>query len=134
MRLPVLASCLALAFAGCGSDDEDEGAAPASAPETSGNTVAMKNIEFKPAQLTVKAGDTVTWVNQEGVDHNVVATEGATFKSDTFGQDGTFEFKTEKAGTISYVCTLHPGMDGTLTVASPTGGPTQLTATLPQRG
>jgi plastocyanin len=50
------------------------------------------------------------------VERNVVATDGATFKSDTFGKDGTFKVKTEKPGKISYVCTIHEGMGGSITV------------------
>jgi len=117
MRLGALAICLVLALAGCGSDDDE--AAPSGgegAAEKAPNTVGMKDIAFDPGQLTVKAGDTVKWVNNEEVEHNVVATKGATFKSDNFGIDGTFEFKTEKAGEIAYVCTIHPGMDGSITV------------------
>ena len=33
-----------------------------------------------------------------------------------FGQGGTYTFKPTKAGTIAYVCTIHPGMTGTLNV------------------
>jgi plastocyanin len=46
----------------------------------------------------------------------VTAKSGASFHSDNFGQGGTYEFTPKKAGTIKYTCTLHPGMDGTLTV------------------
>ncbi len=48
--------------------------------------------------------------------HDVTAREGADFKSKVFGQDETFEYTTEKAGEIAYTCTLHPGMDGAVTV------------------
>jgi plastocyanin len=76
----------------------------------------MKNIAFNPDAVTVKAGQTITWVDDEPVEHNVVATGGADFKSEVFGQDGTFEFTPKKAGEITYECTLHPGMDGKITV------------------
>ena len=36
--------------------------------------------------------------------------------NDNFGKGGTFSFTPTKAGKISYVCTIHPGMTGTLTV------------------
>jgi plastocyanin len=45
-----------------------------------------------------------------------VAQEGADFESDTFGEGGTFSYTPDRPGTIAYVCTIHPGMDGTLTV------------------
>jgi plastocyanin len=76
----------------------------------------MQNIAFDPASVTVKVGQTVTWVNDDSVTHNVTAQSGAAFKSNNFGQGGTYSFKATKPGTIKYVCTLHPGMDGTLIV------------------
>lgn len=78
--------------------------------------IKMKDVAFDPAQTTVKVGQKVEWENEDGFDHNVVAQQGADFKSANFGQGKTFEFTPTAAGTIQYVCTLHPGMDGTLTV------------------
>ena len=48
--------------------------------------------------------------------HGVLAKTGATFKSSDFGQGATFSTKATKAGTITYVCTIHPGMTGTIVV------------------
>ena len=79
-------------------------------------TIKMQSIQFAPKTQAVKVGQTVSWVNEDGVDHNVTAQSGATFKSNDFGQGGTYTFKPTKAGTIAYVCTIHPGMTGTLNV------------------
>lgn len=119
----------ALAATGCGgSDDKSSSDRPAAltqapagtktAATESGGTVNidMKNIRFAPASQTVSVGQKVVWTNQDTVDHNVKAEEGADFSSDDFGKDGTYSFTPTKAGTIKYTCTLHPGMDGTLTV------------------
>lgn len=125
LALPLVV--LAVAAAGCGGSDDDAAAtgsgataAPSTAADvpTSGNVVpvAMKDIQFAPREQTVKVGQTVRWENQEDVPHNVTATKGETFRSDNFSKGGSFEFKPTKAGTISYVCTIHPGMGGTLTV------------------
>ncbi len=115
-----------LAVAGCGSSDTTEADSAASSPSTStaaaapaaggDGEVGMEGIAFGPESITVKVGEKVTWTNNEDVPHNVVAEEGADFQSETFGKDGTFSYTPEKAGTIAYVCTLHPGMDGTITV------------------
>lgn len=117
-------ACAALLAAGCGSDDDKSNSDSASTtpapgkatPAASTTDISMKSIKFDPKEDAVKVGQTVTWTNDDGVDHNVVATEGADFKSDDFGQGKTYTFKADKAGTIKYTCTLHPGMDGTLTV------------------
>ena len=77
----------------------------------------MKEVRFMPDRLTIKVGETVTWRNEEALDHNVVAQKGAKFRSRAFGQGGTYTFAPERAGTIDYVCTLHPGMDGQIVVS-----------------
>jgi plastocyanin len=79
--------------------------------------VAMKNIQFAPKALAAKTGQTITWTNQDSVDHNVTAVGGASFKSANFGKGGTYRYRPTAPGRISYVCTLHPGMSGTITVA-----------------
>jgi plastocyanin len=136
--LVLLLACVALAAvaAGCGSSNNDSSsssssssaAAPAAADTSSTEStsssasggkeveVKMQNIAFAPKDVTVKVGQTVKWSNEDTVDHNVTAKSGATFKSDLFGKGGTFTFKADKAGSITYVCTVHPGMEGTITV------------------
>ena len=91
-------------------------ATPASSASSSGTAVTLKDIAFAPSHLTVKAAQKVTWTNQDSVAHNVTATKGATFKSQNLAQGDTFTFTPKQAGTITYACTLHPGMTATLTV------------------
>jgi plastocyanin len=64
----------------------------------------------------VKVGETLTWSNAEGVDHNVTARRGAHFASQAFGEGKTYRFTPRRAGTVAYVCTLHPGMSGRIVV------------------
>jgi plastocyanin len=117
MRLiTMLAACLALALAGCGGGDDNGGGGSSSSSSGNSVTIDMKDIKFAPKDATVKVGQTVKWVNQDTVDHNVTAKSGADFKSELFGNGKSFEWKADKAGTVSYVCTVHPGMVGTLDV------------------
>jgi plastocyanin len=119
MRLMImLAACVALLLAGCGGGNDNGGGGSSSSGSSSGSTVTidMKNIKFAPQDATVKVGQTVKWVNQDTVDHDVQAKSGADFKSDLFGNGKSFEWKADKAGTVNYVCTVHPGMVGTLKV------------------
>jgi plastocyanin len=141
--LTVLSVVAALGlFAGCG-DDDDAGATPAAAPpaqttapdadstatapsessESGGAeaaagqvAVSMKDIEFVPDQVTVKVGQEIVWTNDEAIVHNVVAQEGADFESETMQEGDTFTYTPTEPGTIEYVCTFHPGQDGTITV------------------
>ena len=120
-RIPaLLLALIALAAAGCGSsnDSSSENTSSAPAPASGGGgavTIDMKNIQFEPTSATVKVGQTVKWVNEDDVPHDVV---GGPLKSKTFGKGGSFEFTPKKAETISYVCTIHPNMKATLTVTS----------------
>jgi plastocyanin len=119
--LLALGAIAALAAAGCGGGDNGStSSAPAStaAASSSGGGVAIKmqNIAFDPKDVTVKVGQKVTWTNDDSVDHNVTSQSGETIKSDNFGKGGTFSFTPTKAGTIKYVCTIHPGMTATLNV------------------
>ena len=121
--LTAVAASLALLAGGCSSETDvttapaENPGAPAKKPAGTkdATTVAMKDIQFEPKNLEVKVGQTVTWVNEDDVEHNAVANEGE-FKSELFGRAGTYDYKATQPGTIEYVCTVHPGMDGTLTV------------------
>ncbi|MEA2218211.1 MAG: hypothetical protein QOJ35_837 [Solirubrobacteraceae bacterium] len=91
-------------------------AASAAAPAGTRVAVAMKDVRFSAQHATVAVGGTVTWTNEDRVPHNVVATSGADFASKNFGLGETYAFHATTPGTIAYVCTLHQGMSGTLTV------------------
>jgi plastocyanin len=137
--IALLLGCLALALvaAGCGGGGDNNGgggsssnssstttsstttsssSAPAPAATGGGGSVTMKSIKFNPATVKVKAGDTVTWTNEDSVGHDVT---NKSFKSGSAGgiEPGqSFKHKFAKAGTFKYVCTVHPGMQGTVVV------------------
>ena len=139
-RLTIATACaaLALALAACGKDDESQtgrdaggdGATVTTNPTPEAGTstqseaqesndivsVSMKDIKFVPQEATVKVGQKITWTNDEPVPHNVTAEQGADFKSDTLNEGDTFEYTPTKAGTIDYVCTIHPNQTGKLIV------------------
>ncbi|HUR24220.1 MAG TPA: plastocyanin/azurin family copper-binding protein [Acidimicrobiales bacterium] len=78
--------------------------------------MVLKDIAFKPGTISVKAGDTVSWrFEDKGIAHNVVA-DDESFKSDT-KESGVFQHTFGGAGTFKYSCTVHPGMNGTVTVS-----------------
>jgi plastocyanin len=121
-----LAACIVLVAAGCGGSGNTSSSAPSStgqsgstsAPAAKGSVmqIAMKNIQFVPKDATAKVGQTVRWGNEDTVSHDVKATSGASFSSSLFGHGGTYQVKLTKPGKISYVCTIHPGMVGTINV------------------
>ena len=79
--------------------------------------VSIKNMQFTPATLTIKVGQTVTWTNDDDRDHTVVSADGGkTFKSDNLSRKETFKHKFDKKGKYPYACAYHPRMKGTIVV------------------
>ena len=72
-------------------------------------------MKFNPPELTVKAGETVEWVNDDILPHNVVANDKS-FDSGTLHQGQHWKWTAKTKGTFPYVCTLHPTMKATLVV------------------
>jgi plastocyanin len=83
--------------------------------------VKLDNFTFAPQRLTVKAGTTVTWLNEDDIPHTVVAT-GLAFRSKVLDTDDKFSFTFTTAGTFEYFCSLHPHMTGTIVVETTAGG------------
>ncbi len=85
------------------------------APSSGVMEISIVDFNFDPAEMEVPVGTTVRWTNNDSFDHNVKADDG-TFESETLGGGDTFEFTFESAGTFSYICGIHPSMQGTITV------------------
>ncbi len=111
---PLLAG--AIFAAGCGGGDEPatKPAAAKPAAETAATVVELTGSTFAPETVDVKAGDTISFVNQDEIAHT--ATASGTFDSGSMAGGAEFSFTAEKAGQISYVCSFHPGMTGTINV------------------
>lgn len=112
-----LALLLALGLAACGGDDGDGGSeATAAACPDGAVVIAMRDIKFDPEQATAKVGQEVCWPNEDEIQHNAVAESGADFESPLYGKGETFTTTIDQPGTVDYVCTIHPGMVGTIRV------------------
>ena len=88
-----------------------------SAPKTV--TVVIRDFKFEPATVTVDAGDTVEWKNDDSVPHTATADgEGQkpAFDSGTIQTGAAWRFVARNKGTYNYTCTLHPNMEGKLIV------------------
>ena len=82
---------------------------------SSTNNVTIQGDAFTPSSLTVKVGDTVTWINNDNHDHTVTSDNG-TFNSGNIANGSTFSFTFNTAGTYSYNCSIHTSMTGTIVV------------------
>ena len=79
------------------------------------NAVIIKNFDFAPMSITVKAGTSVTWKNLDGEPHTVTSVDGL-FRSGAIDQNESFTFKFDKPGTYHFTCSIHPRMVGTIVV------------------
>jgi plastocyanin len=77
--------------------------------------VDMKNIQFKPKNITIKPGDEVTWTNRDTAQHDATARNGD-FETDLLSKGETATIPLNDPGTINYYCTVHPTMEGKITV------------------
>ena len=100
--------------AGCGS--AKPAATPAPTPTAAAVVpVAMRDIKFGPARVTVTVGQTVRWTNHDKVAHTVASAEAQDrLRGDRGGQ--TYEYRATKPGTFPYYCTIHAGQTGVLVV------------------
>jgi plastocyanin len=110
-----------------GGEQPDASAAPSG--DASGEVVEITvgtdtgtANEFIPDEISVPAGATVrlTFVNEsDSVPHNLTFGDpinAATATTVAPGEEETIEFTAPEAGEYTFVCTLHPGMEGTLVV------------------
>jgi plastocyanin len=85
--------------------------ATARAPE---HVIVMDGVKFNPAAVTVQRGDSVVWTNKDPFPHT--ATAKGVFDSREIASGKSWKWTARKAGSYEYVCTLHPGMKGGITV------------------
>jgi plastocyanin len=125
--LAATAAGVALTLSACGGSPPPAAAAappaPSSppAPAVTANPVAttsvgIANFAFSPAAITVKAGSTVTWTNQDE-DAHTVAISGSP-ASQPLQNGDTFTHTFAQPGTYSYLCTIHPYMRGMVVVTA----------------
>ncbi|MDR4307542.1 cupredoxin family copper-binding protein [Chelatococcus sambhunathii] len=86
-----------------------------------GTEVPIESMAFQTPEVKCKVGDTVTWVNKDGIAHNVHFRQGP-MKGNPKAQGkmlntgDKYSVKFLQAGDYSYVCTPHPMMKGKVIV------------------
>lgn len=118
LKTVLTASLTALALAACGSGGDSAGdtgdADGTAAADAGGTSVSIVDNAFEPTTLEAGTGDTVTWTNDGGAAHTV------TFDDEDSGNlepGATYERTFEESGEYDYVCTIHAGMEGTVSVS-----------------
>ncbi|MGD0534798.1 MAG: plastocyanin/azurin family copper-binding protein [Methanoregula sp.] len=83
----------------------------------SDNTVLIQNMAYNPAQITVKAGEIVRWVNKDKVVHSVVFSKDSKIDpSGPLSASQSFSVKFYDTGVYNYSCGIHPQMQGSVVV------------------
>jgi plastocyanin len=115
MRSPItlfVAAVAMLTLGACGGGGNDESAGAAA--NGSGARVTVETFNFQPDPITVDAGTTITFVNEDEIDHTVTAGTRAAptpevFNGELPGRGATFELTLDEPGTYDYFCNIHPG-------------------------
>ena len=76
--------------------------------------VAIRDMQFVPAELSVAKGDEIVWTNEDYFPHT--ATAAGVFDSKTIESKHQWRYRAQQTGEIPYVCTLHPTMKARLVV------------------
>ena len=84
------------------------------APAGDAANVVIADLEFKPSTITVRIGDTVTWINKDFVEHTATSRDGV-FDVAT-PKTKPAHWRAQKEGDFAYYCRLHPNMTGVIRV------------------
>jgi len=79
--------------------------------------VHINNFAFGPQTLTVRAGMTVTWVNDDEEPHTVTASDHS-YHSPILNTGGRVSHRYDAPGQYAYFCSLHPHMTGRIVVTA----------------
>jgi plastocyanin len=87
----------------------------AGASASSTHTVTLKNTAFHPGTLSIRRGESVKWVWEDGETEHNVTFRGMHSKTQAHG---SYTIRFQKRGTFSYDCTIHiaEGMKGKIVV------------------
>ena len=80
-------------------------------------TVIIQGFQFQPAEILIKQGGSVTFINKDSTPHTATPTKNAQFTGTgrlKRNQEKTVMF--EELGVQDYFCEIHPSMKGMVTV------------------
>lgn len=80
-------------------------------------TVMIEGFQFTPAEITLKAGGMVTFINRDSTPHTVTPDLAEAFISTgRLTKDESKNLVFDTPGVYSYHCEIHPSMMGKITV------------------
>ena len=128
--LALLLSGAAVVLAGCGDTTTDEDAGEAPSPTDEGAavdcdadpgdlvTVTIPEFAFQPDPVEISACDSVAWENTHTQAHTSTGDGDQQWSTGNLAAGATSEpVRFEAAGEFTYICALHPFMQGTVQVS-----------------
>jgi plastocyanin len=79
-------------------------------------TLLIKNFSFKPANITIKRGTKVRWINNDSAAHTATANNKRSFDSGRLGKGQSYTHTFKSVGKKRYLCKIHPHMRGSVLV------------------
>ena len=79
-------------------------------------TVLIQGFKFKPANITIKRGTKVRWINKDRAHHTATANNGRSFNSGLLRKGERYSHTFKSAGKKRYLCKIHPHMRGSVVV------------------
>ena len=76
--------------------------------------ITIENMEFAPAEVSARVGDTIEWINKDVLVHTATARNGDFDVATPPKKTVTSLLK--KAGTVEYYCRYHPNMKAVLRI------------------
>jgi len=80
------------------------------------NQVTIANFAFTPKTVTVTRGSRVTWRNADDVPHKIQSSDNRFKGSPILDTKGLYSVDFPEGGEFPYFCSLHPVMQGKITV------------------
>ena len=84
-------------------------------PVQDARSVGIGDNFFDPPDAAVEPGTTITWTNNGARPHTVTADDGS-FDSGVLNPGDSYTVAFDGQGTVTYHCTIHPEMRGSVTV------------------
>lgn len=121
VAIPLVVAMLVLAGCGGGGGTDPttpSGSSPNPAAASSSGPRAVKIVDYtyEPADLTVAAGTTVEFTNEDSTPHTATSKQSGAFETGSIDTGKSAEIELEKPGTYAYYCAFHPFMKGTIKV------------------
>ena len=93
-------------------------------PVQNARSVEMGDNFFNPPNAAVEPGSTITWTNNGEEPHTVTADDGS-FDSGVLNPGDSYTVAFGGQGTVTYHCTIHPEMTGSVTVGGGGSAPAE---------